>query len=83
MTFKVGDYVVCVSDSEFDSNYNLPKTVVFKVVQVEGNGKYIKLHNDHLGGHLADRFKLVENYSIQEQIITKIKEMESRRVAYG
>ena len=77
LNFKVGDTVLCIADSKYDSSFNLPKDKVFTIV--ENNNGFLTFKENRLWGHMADRFVLVNRHSIETQVLFKIKEMESRR----
>jgi len=79
MTFKVGDFVRCIADSQHDSSYNLVIGHIYEVL--ESTNGYLTLQGSNQIGHMPNRFELAEQLTIQDRVIRKIKEMESRRKA--
>jgi len=85
MTFKVGDIVRCIRPkSNNDRRYDLPENSTYVVTKVSHGQGHIDLEGlPHLPAFLAERFELAKLGTPQDRVLKKIKEMESRRVAYG
>jgi len=82
MTFKAGDYVRCIADSSHD-DYNLVIGQIYEVIESTSMGGYLTLRGVRQIGHIPSRFELAEQLTPAQRVLHKIKEMESRRVAYG